>query len=180
MEDTAVLANGIPAPLIYVSALQINAQLPWETPAGTVDLRVVRGEESLTQKIQVAAAGPALYTVDGTRAAALNEDGSANLPDNGVPAGKFAILFGTGFGAVNPDVASGEGAPSDPPSKLIAAASVEVSGVTVQPDFAGLAPAYAGLWQFNFRVPAATPAGAIPVAITVDGKRSNVVTIQVR
>ena len=180
MEGSAVVVNNIQAPLIYVSELQINAQIPWETAPGTVDLQVVRGEERQAQTVQVAAAGPALYTIDGTRAAALNEDGSANLPDNGVPAGSVAIVFGTGFGAVTPPIESGDGAPSDPPARLIDAATVEVGGVAVEPDFAGLAPTYAGLWQFNFRVPASTAPGAVPVTISVQGLRSNTVTVYVQ
>ena len=43
VEGTSVFINGLAAPLLYVSPAQINAQIPWETPAGQAVVTAVAG-----------------------------------------------------------------------------------------------------------------------------------------
>ena len=50
----------------------------------------------------------------------------------------------------------------------------------VAPEFSGLAPGFAGLWQINARVPAPTvPAPRVPLVVRYAGSASNVVFIAV-
>jgi uncharacterized protein (TIGR03437 family) len=179
MGNTSISVNGRTAPLLFLSPLQINAQMPWETETGPATVVITRSGVSTCRTVTVATAGPGIFSAVGNRAAALNEDGSRNT-DYPVPAGQFIILFGTGLGPVSPALASGEAAPTLPLSHAPGAVTVEINGQPVTPDFCGLAPGYAGLWQLNVRVPESTPAGTVPVVIVVDGVRSEAATIQVR
>lgn len=182
MGGASVSVNGRPAPLLYVSPGQINAQMPWETEPGNAPVSVTRAGVSVSQPVHVSPAGPAIFTLaDGLSAAAVNnEDGSANSAATPVAPGHFVILFGTGLGAVSPPVASGEPAPVDPLSRVAGTVTVEVAGRQVIPDYAGLAPSFAGLWQLNVLVPPETPSGAVPVVLVLNGLRSNTATIAVQ
>lgn len=64
-----VLINGSAAPLFFVSPMQINAQIPWETPTGRAEVVVRVGEESSAPiSFQVATINVALVHHDGTSA----------------------------------------------------------------------------------------------------------------
>ena len=64
-----ILINGTAAPLFFVAPTQINAQVPWETPTGRVEVVVRVGEESSSPiSIQVATVNVALVRHDGTSA----------------------------------------------------------------------------------------------------------------
>jgi uncharacterized protein (TIGR03437 family) len=182
MSGASVSVNGRPAPLLYVSPGQINAQLPWETEPGDATVSVTRAGVSVSQTVHVSAVGPAIFTLaDGIRAAAVNYPGlSANSDASPIAPGDIVILFATGLGAVSPAVASGEPAPADPLSRVAATVTVEVGGRPVIPGYAGLAPSFAGLWQLNVLVPQETASGAVPVVIVINGVRSNTATIAVR
>ena len=60
---TSVSINGTPAPLLYVSSGQVNAQVPYETKVGTAKLVVTsNGVPSPAVNFEVAAAGPGVFT----------------------------------------------------------------------------------------------------------------------
>ena len=64
-----VLIDGTAAPHFFVSPMQINAQIPWETPAGRAEVVVRVGEESSAPtSVQVATINVALVQHDGTSA----------------------------------------------------------------------------------------------------------------
>ena len=77
--DTSVTVNGVVAPLLFVSANQINVQVPYEVPAGSATV-VVRSEglSSAPFTIAVLHAFPGLFSNGQGLAAAINDDGSAN------------------------------------------------------------------------------------------------------
>ena len=53
---------------------------------------------------------------------------------------------------------------------LTSAFSMSIGAVpVVSMPYAGLAPGFTGLYQFNVVVPAGTGSGAVPLAFTVDG-----------
>jgi uncharacterized protein (TIGR03437 family) len=79
---------------------------------------------------------------------------------------------------VSPPVASGQ--PPVETARAVAPVTVVVDGITVTPEFAGLAGCCVGLNQVNFRLPAAIRSGnGIPVTLAVGGVTSNLVTIAV-
>src|SRR5665811_1312735 len=84
---TQVLINGKPAPLLYVSASQINAIVPYEVGAsGTATIQVVsNGLQSASWGIPLAPSAPALFAIDSNgvgQAAVLNQDNSVNTASN--------------------------------------------------------------------------------------------------
>ena len=63
---------------------------------------------------------------------------------------------------------------------VIMVTGVTFDGVSVIPEFAGLAGCCVGLNQVNVRVPESTRSATdIPVVLTIDGKQSNTVTVAV-
>lgn len=178
MAATTVEINGITAPLLYVTPGQINAQAPWETPPGSATLTVTHAGVAASQTVTMAAAGPAIFTTDGTHAAALNQDYSVNTPDHPAAAGQAILLFGTGQGAVSPATPTGAAASADPLSWATAKVTGTVGGLAADVLFAGMAPGFAGLCQVNLKVPAGVT-GAAPVTVTVAGVASNTVVVWV-
>ncbi|MYK08138.1 MAG: hypothetical protein F4041_00645 [Acidobacteriia bacterium] len=89
-----VLIDGTAAPLFFVSPMQINAQIPWETPAGRAEVVVRVGEESSAPtSVQVATINVALVQHDGTSAPIAE---SATLPTDAPtePASSSPIALG--------------------------------------------------------------------------------------
>jgi uncharacterized protein (TIGR03437 family) len=79
--------------------------------------------------------------------------------------GDVLILFATGMGPTNPVFEPGQLATGI--ANVIAPVTVRIGNIEAQVTFAGLAPGFAGLNQINMVVPANTPAGNVPVTITV-------------
>ena len=101
-----------------------------------------------------------------------------------VARGDYISIYATGLGRVSPPVSSGEVAPSSPLSEMETKPTVIIGGITLTPQdipFAGLAPAYSGLYQVNARVPQnVAPGSAVTLQIKVGTKTSNSVTIAVQ
>ncbi len=101
LAGTHVFFNGIPAPIVYTSATQVSAIVPYGV-SGVTQLTVVYAP---TQGVAAAidagtAAAPGVFTADSSgtgQAAALNEDGSVSTAANPAASWKFLIsLFVTG------------------------------------------------------------------------------------
>ncbi len=174
-----------PAPLFFVSSNQINAQVPFDLPPGTASVQVRRAEQvSAAQPVKVARVSPGIFTLSqqGSGAGMILHAESFELVSESVPArpGEFLVLFGTGLGAVQPPVSSGQPAPGSPRlAQTVNAPLVNIGGIPAPVTFSGLAPGFVGLYQVNVQVPMEVPAGTQPVQIIVDGVPSNTVTIEV-
>ena len=151
--DSRVTFNDIAAPLFFVSGGQINAQVSFElmTGAGTVTVQVKRGSEtSAAQPIAIATVSPGIFT--------LNQQGTgqgailiANTPflaaptgvlKNSRPAqrGEFISIFCAGLGPVQPEVQSGDVAPStEPLARTVSLPMVNIAGIAADVTFSGLA-----------------------------------------
>ena len=161
-----VLFDDQPAPLFYVSSTQINVLVPFEVAdESDVALRVEFEDTGAgVLDIPVIPVGPALFTLNGRgqgSAVALNPNGSVNDANNRVVPGAPIRVFGTGFGAVSPDVSSGQLAPSEPLSRVEGNIVASIGGQNAQVSFAGLAPGFAGLYQIDILVPENTPPGIV-------------------
>ena len=179
--------NNIPAPLVFVSGTQINVQVPFElmTGTGSVTVQVTRGSETtMAHPIGIAAASPGVFTLNqqGTGdGAILHADDFQPVSEN-APAqpGEFLAIFRTGLGPVQPEVTSGDVAPSTPPlAEILSTPLANIAGLPAQVTFSGLAPGFAGLYQVNVQVPLGVPAGTQSVEIIINGLPSNTVTIAV-
>jgi uncharacterized protein (TIGR03437 family) len=80
LSDVQVSVNGVAAPLFYVSPLQINAQIPYETAPGTAQIQVSSSAGNATQSVPIAAAAPAIFTLNASGSGA--ERSSTGSPDS--------------------------------------------------------------------------------------------------
>jgi uncharacterized protein (TIGR03437 family) len=181
----SVSFNGIAAPLLYVSGQQINAQLPWEvSTTGPVSVVVANGTAaSAPQSVQVGTFSPGLFTIAGY-AVAVNPDGSLAAPTGAIPGvashpatpGDPLVLWGSGFGAVNPPATTGDNS-LDTLRNVATMPAVTIGGVSAPVTFAGLSPQFVGVYQINVTMPSTEPAAsAAPVEIEAGGVPSAVQT----
>lgn len=166
------------APLFYASPAQINYQVPEGAAIGPAVVRV-KGPDGrpLTGLMLISEVSPALFTLNqaGSGAAAaldaLNFTGApfaAKRPD-GQP--NVITLFGTGLGA---DATGEDGV------DVSSSVEVMVDGTPATTVFAGSAPGFAGLNQFNVMLPLGISSGNHTVVVARNGVKSNSVTIAIR
>jgi uncharacterized protein (TIGR03437 family) len=169
----ALTFNGMPAPLLYAGANQINAQVPFEVAgAGTVEMKLASqtpdGEPVYDDRtLRVVPASPALFRSRETQPVcgnfasgqevvaplARNPDGSFNSSCNPAPAGSTVTLYVNGAGALGIDETTGAIAPQP---------AVAVN--------AGIANGYVEL----------QPAAVVTGATTMPGSISGLVQLQVK
>ena len=159
-----VLFDGIPAPILYASATQINAVVPYSL-AGRASTRMsveYNNIASNTIEPRLVDTAPGIFTADGRQAAMINENGTFNSASNPAPAGSIVVIYVTGEGSTSPAGVDGEVIGSTL-KRPIGAVRVRVGGIEVPAAdifYAGSAPTLvAGLMQINYRLPANTPTG---------------------
>ena len=159
-----VLFDGQAAPLLYVQDGQINAIVPWGLTPGSTATVCVSYNSMLTNCLNepVIQAAPAVFTIDGAHAAALNQDGTINSSAHPAPAGTIVSVFATGLGPIKPAANDGDiVVPPLPENVLGVTADILLSGglgilsIPVPVVYAGPAPyEVAGLSQINLQIPA--------------------------
>jgi len=183
--NASVSFNGAAAPLLYVSAGQINAQLPWEVSAmGSVSVVVTNaGVSSAPQAVHVGAFSPGLFAFAG-HAIAINPDGSLAAPTGSIPGsashpatpGDTLMLLASGLGTVTPAGITGNNS-LDTFRRTTTTPTVLIGGAAVPVTFSGLSPQFVGVYQINVVMPAtASPADAAPLQIEAGGSTSTVQT----
>jgi uncharacterized protein (TIGR03437 family) len=181
LNGVSVSINGAPAPLLFVSATQINAQAPFETALGTASV-VVQNDmlQSSPAKVDVKASAPGILALaGGNHALAVNYPGGAlNGSQNPVHAGEYVTLYLTGQGLVDHTVANGAESPADPPSLPLAAVRAKLGGKPAEVTFAGLAPGFVGLLQVNLLVPDIA-AGEQTLEVTLGDAAANATVLSV-
>ena len=185
--DTSVAFNDIPAPLFFVSGTQINAQVPFEliTGSGPTSVPVRRGSEtSVAQPSAIAPVSPGIFTLNqqGTGAGAILHAEDFQPVSDSAPArpGEFLLIFCSGLGPVQPEVPSGDVAPTaEPLARTVSPPMVNIAGIAADVTFSGLAPGFVGLYQVNVQVPGGVPSGSQDVEIIINGVSSNIVTVPV-
>jgi uncharacterized protein (TIGR03437 family) len=157
-----VLFDGIPAPILYASASQINAVVPYEVSGTASNIAVEFGNTAIPGgTYNVIPATPGIFSI-------LNQDNSLNSPSNPAARGSTIQIYATGMGATSPPSVTGEISAGDR-NQPILPVSAAIGGVSAAVTYAGPAPgAVAGLFQVNVTVPQNLSAGAaLPVVLTV-------------
>jgi uncharacterized protein (TIGR03437 family) len=177
---TTVLVNGSAAPLFYTSYGQIAFQMPLDTPLGTAIVQVQRDDQAISNKaaVEVVARAPRLLVT-------VNQDGSINSAAAPAHAGDVLTIYAIGLGATSPSVGTGAPAPAVEPYARVTptprvAFGAALGKVFTTPQFAGLTPAFAGLYQVNVSVPAESPKGAVDLVVSVGDSASNTLTVYVQ
>lgn len=157
--------GSLPAPLLYVSAGQINAVVPYGSPVGqTAELRLDTPSGELLSTYRGVAASPSIFS-----GAIINPDGSLNSSDHPAPQGAALVFYGTGSGQTKPAGVDGDvyTASDLPIAAGVVSATFERQNGQVL--FAGDAPGLvAGVLQANLQMPPGLPAIA-EVQFLVDG-----------
>jgi len=173
-----VSVAGIPAPLLYVSASQINLQIPSAVQPGSQPQLFLVTNASTQQVIasgyfRIDATAPGLFTADSTgsgQLAVLNQDNTVNGNSNPAKSGTVIQIFGTGAGIVNGNPPDGTVPSGALPTNSLP--DVYINGFNIGPSnilYSGLAPCCVGLWQINAKVvsPAGTDVPPGPVTLFV-------------
>ncbi len=174
---TKVTVNNEPAPLFYVDTGQIDAQMPWDIPGGTVASVVVTNGASVSNAASVfvpSTGTPGISVYGNNRAVVVNQNGTVNSPTAAAAVGDEVVLYFTGGGPVNAagKLVSGAAAPSGL-SPLAAISGITVGGTAASTiEYIGLTPGSIGLYQANFTVPQIAK-GTYPVVLTIGGTASN-------
>jgi uncharacterized protein (TIGR03437 family) len=167
----------------YISPGQVNAQLPSGIGPGSLPLTVTSGNStSAPVNITVNATEPGLLAPPQFKIGANQyvvaqlSDGTYVLPTGAIagvssrPAkpGETVVIYGVGFGSVVPNIPAGQ--------IVIAANQLSATlqflfGQTPaqQVPYAGLAPAYVGLYQFNIVVPQVPDNDLVPLTFNLGG-----------
>ena len=170
----SVTIGGVNAPLYYVSPVQLNVQIPYETRVNQSVILTVNNN-GLTGSITftVAAAAPGVFT---------SASGTV-VPVAAAARGAVVSLYITGAGAVSPAVATGA-APAAGASRAqlpapVLATTVSIGGVAAPTQFVGIPTLLVGVVQINVTIPLTAPLGPQPVVVTVGGIASAPATITV-
>ena len=176
LAETRVIIGGKPAPIIYASARQTSAIVPWDSSGASVEIVVeYQGVRSRTLTLPLVASVPGLFSANASgrgQAAALNQDLSVNSAANPADPGSIVVLYGTGEGRTVPASVDGKltGAPFPRPELPV---NVTIGGQRVEVLYAAAAPGLvSGVIQLNVRVPAAIAQGNQPVMVRI-GERDS-------
>jgi len=171
-----VLFNGAPAPIVYASATQTSAIVPYEVSGSSSVAMFVQvgGSSSTPVQLNVTDSAPGLFTANSAGTgplAAFNQDSSINTVSNPAKPGEAVVFFGTGGGLTN-SALDGVIAGSNPPQPVLPV-SVTIGGLPATVVYAGgVSGQTAGLLQLNVMVPASAPSGLLPVVLTVGANSS--------
>jgi uncharacterized protein (TIGR03437 family) len=177
LSGTRVLFDELPAPLVYVSATQVSAIVPYAVAGRLRSQLRIESATGKSQEVAVDVSGtaPGVFTMSGTGAgpgAVLNQSLSVNSDANPAPRGGVVVIYATGEGQTNPPGIDGRitGTPLNTPLRAVA---VTIGGRNAEVLYAGSAPGLvAGLLQINARVPEDAGGGAVPVTISIGGQTS--------
>lgn len=175
LDGVGVKINGRDAYTWVVSAGQVNAQAPDNEGAGPLNLTVTNcAATSAPISVTQARAAPGMwapptFTSNGKQLlGALTPDGTtyigniAGLTSRPAKPRETLIAYGVGFGATNPPIAPGVIVGQQ--NATAETFTMTIGGAPAPTSYAGLAPGFVGLYQFNFLVPD-VPDGDQPVVI---------------
>jgi uncharacterized protein (TIGR03437 family) len=179
LDNTKVTIGGQAAFVDYISPGQVNALLPSNALTGIQQITVtnavgISAPFSITvNAVEPGLLAPSSFVVNGTQyAVALFADGTYVLPTGAIPGipsrpakpGETIVLYGVGFGPVIPAISAGQLVQQS--NTLASGLQMFLGGVPATASYAGLAPNYTGLYQFNVVVPNIA-SGNVPLTFTL-------------
>ena len=171
-----VLFDGVPAALIYESALQISALVPYEVAGHASTSMQVEylGSTSTPLSIPVAPTSPAIFTEPPTGSgpgAILDQNYLLISSANPAKAGESVIMYLTGEGKADPEALDGRIAVGAAPTNT--PVTVMIGGLKAHVTYAGRAPGEAfGIMQINAEIPSGVRSGNASVQVTIGNASS--------
>jgi uncharacterized protein (TIGR03437 family) len=173
LAGTRVSFSGLAAPILYTSATQVAAVVPYNISGTTAEVTVsYQGQASNSFSASLAPTAPSLFTVSQTGAGQVSAtnaaDGTINSAANPVRVGAYISLYATGEGQTSPAGVDGKLGGSVPPRPVFPV-TVTVGGIPAFVQYAGGVEAQiAGLLQVNVQIPSGVqPGGYVPVVLQV-------------
>ncbi len=186
LDGVQVGIGGQKAFINYIAANpgQINAQLPSNiATGGTLQLMVTNANgTSAPYKLTVnptepGLLAPASFQIGGKQyvVALLNDGVTYILPPGSIPGvtsrqaspGDTILMYGIGFGTVTPDSPAGQIVTQS--NQLSQPLQIVFGQTPAQISYAGLAPGFVGLYQFNVVVPPVPDNDLVPVTFNLGG-----------
>jgi uncharacterized protein (TIGR03437 family) len=173
-----VLFDGVPGPVVYASANQVNAIVPFGLSSSVTQVQVAyQGQESSPFPVAVTPSTPGIFSTDASgagEAIALNQDGSVNSPANPATAGSVITLWATGAGQLAPTGQDGAVVTAGNLPEPLLPVTAQVGGQPATVLYAGGGPGLVeGIIQVNLELPSGAPAGpAIPVGLGIGDSSS--------
>lgn len=165
-------------PLFYVSASQINTQLPYGLNPGAAQIRVrTAAGTSATDTINLGSRAPKIFTIDfsGKGSGVVTNPSFTIVTQGGNPvkAGDMITIWMNSLGETTPPVVAGLAAPSGSNLATISdTVNVTIGGVAGVVTFAGAAPGFSGLYQVNVRAPFLVSTGPADIQVSIGNSRS--------
>jgi uncharacterized protein (TIGR03437 family) len=190
LDNVKVTIGGQSAFVYYISPTQINAQVPSNVGTGSQPVVVSNnGTNSPSTSINVNALQPGLlapssFVVNGKQyvVAQFSDNVTFVLPPGAISGvasrqvkpGETVVIYGVGFGPVKDtggnDIPAGTIVTA--PNQLAKSFSMTIGGQSATLIYAGLAPNFVGLYQFNVTVPNVPNNDLTPITFTLDGTPS--------
>jgi uncharacterized protein (TIGR03437 family) len=171
--DIPAAGISLPARFHYVSATQLNVQVPWELAnyaSATVKATInYTYSPEVTLNLATYAPGFFAYQSGGQSfASALDSTLAVVTASHPIARGTTVALYLNGLGPVNNQPPDGSPV-ADASSTTVATPIITIGGQPATVTFSGLAPKFADLYQVNATVPAGITAGAQPVTCAIGG-----------
>lgn len=159
--ESCLTVNGAILPLVFVSANQINAQLPFHVDGkAQLVLRTPAGvSNNLNFTIQPTA--PSVFRSAGDGTPIVVRDGELVGEENPIRPGDHLVIYATGLGLTSPAVEAGLPGPDGPLAETVVAPEVDLAGDPLEVAYAGLAPGQVGVYQLNVKVGGAVRASGV-------------------
>jgi uncharacterized protein (TIGR03437 family) len=181
LSGTTVRFGNTAAPLVYTSANQVAALVPYalaNNTTGTTAVSVVYNGKTINgPTLSVAKSAPGIFTVQSSgigTAVIQNADGTINSADHPAPKGSVIVLYATGEGQIAPGGVDGA-ITGTPLPVLTQPAGLRIGGKPAVLQYAGEAPGeVSGVMQVNAVVPPDAPSGMVSVYLAVGNQISPV------
>jgi uncharacterized protein (TIGR03437 family) len=190
LDNVKVTIGGQSAFVYYISPTQVNAQVPSNVGTGSQSVTVTNGSvtspaRSITvNDLQPGLLAPSAFLINGKQYVAglfadSTQGGPFTIPPGSIQgvAARYAkpgdtiIIYGVGFGPVKDT-----GGNDIPAGNVVTVAntlarsfSMTIGGQPATLKYAGLAPNFVGLYQFNVTVPNVANNDLTPVTFTLNG-----------
>lgn len=179
LADAVALFDGIPGPMAYASANQVNAIAPFGLASQSAQVQIgYQGRLSDPVRIAVAPSAPGVFSADGSgsgQGLIMNQDGTLNAAGNPASLGSVIVLYATGAGLFSPGGVDGAVVTADSLPRVILGVTAEVgAGQQAEVLYAGGGPGIVeGIIQVNLRIPNGAPTGpAVPIVLRIGDRAS--------
>ena len=183
--ESCLTVNGVAVPMIYVSAAQINAQLPYQVDGNTTMILRTPGGVSDNYNLRILPAAPRIFMngtagpLTGIPAVIRVKNGELVTASNPIRRNDSIVIYLAGMGNTVPAIEAGYPAPDDPVPTVVIPPVVELAGVELSVEFAGLVPGQVGVYAVQAFVPSWVPGGMFQTLKVSQGPVESTATVRV-